>query len=322
MTGSNGTAPLGVITYGSAAQALIDRAFENFVQPAFATLSFCTTPVELLALDGSQLVVTHGTGFFWRLGEQDFVITNWHVLSGRNVFTGELLDATNAFIPRIIRVWGWRMISKGQQIEWIRSFWTVDMGQEGIDGFETPPIVGGYPLDIAAIPLPPGFVLTREPAGVASEKLSAIEPRVNIKSQDRIRTGAGDECMILGYPFKHYGGAGLPIWKRGSIATDTNMPIDGAPAFLVDAATSPAMSGAPVFRRATASAEVDRETQVVSEFRGYQFLGVYGGRLRSRELDQVNVGYAWFGSMVDQAIHHSACVWRQVQAAQMSARQS
>ena len=44
-----------------------------------------------------------------------------------------------------------------------------------------------------------------------------------------------------------FGGAMFPIWKRGSIASEPEIPIDGKPMFYIDTATRQGMSGAPVF---------------------------------------------------------------------------
>lgn len=107
--------------------------------------------------------------------------------------------------------------------------------------------------------------------------------------------------MIVGYPLITYTGLYLPIWKRGSLATDTNMSVDDSPAFLIDAATSSAMSGSPIFRRVSGVLTKEGDG-TVSETTGYQFVGVYAGRLESAELERVNVGYGWFGNHVDEAI--------------------
>jgi hypothetical protein len=133
-----------------------------------------------------------------------------------------------------------------------------------------------------------------------------------MRSQDKIATEAGDSCVILGYPLANYSKSRLPIWKRGSIATDTNMAIDGAPAFLIDAATSSAMSGSPVFRRASTAPEVHPETKVVSQLHAVEFIGVYAGRLQSKELGAINVGYCWFANQVDVAVAASWKTWRKV----------
>lgn len=64
-----------------------------------------------------------------------------------------------------------------------------------------------------------------------------------------IVTNVGDDCFILGYPLRNYEGLMLPIWKRGSLASETPLGLEGRPIFLVDAATTAGMSGSPIIRR-------------------------------------------------------------------------
>jgi len=301
-----------IIGYGSPEQPLVDLAFANFAGASIAGPSFCTTPVELLSLDGEDQLIAHATGFYWRHAGLDFVVTNWHVVSGRNPFTGQLMDQEHAFIPRRIRVYRWRIEYLEGQIRLLRPGFTYDLADVP-DLYAEPILVNGRAVDIAALPL-------AEPAieGPAGPRAVDIQPCVNMRVQDRIETQAGDECVILGYPLAQYSGLFLPIWKRGSLATDTNMPVDGAPAFLIDAATSQAMSGSPIFRRITGMTHQNPTTQIVAEHRGYQFLGVYAGRLQSRELAQINVGYGRFANQVDAAVAESWARWSRVLEARVA----
>jgi hypothetical protein len=280
---------------------LLDEAVQNFSGARFATRSFCTTPVELLSRDGLDTRISHGTGFFWHRCGIDYVVTNWHVLSGRNPFTGEMLSVSNGFIPDRIRVHGWKVSSHGNTLSLLRTGWTAELGDEGADIMKEPPMVRGKVVDIAAIPVPPGFVIEKDLDAAGQAKFGRLDPRVNMMTEDKIVSQAGDECMIVGYPLITYTGLYLPIWKRGSLATDTNMSVDDSPAFLIDAATSSAMSGSPIFRRVSGVLTKEGDG-TVSETTGYQFVGVYAGRLESAELERVNVGYGWFGNHVDEAI--------------------
>lgn len=301
-----------IITYGSPEQTLLDEAVQNFTDARFSTRSFCTTPVELLSNDGLDTVISHGTGFYWQRNGIDYVVTNWHVISGRNPFTGEMLSVSNGFIPDRIRVHGWKISCHGKKLNMLRTGWTVNLGDEGIEVMREPPRVRGKVVDIVAIPLPEDFVMVRELDDAGKEKFGDLEPRVNLAEEDKISTQVGDDCMIIGYPLTQYTGLLLPIWKRGSISTDTNMTVDNSPAFLIDAATSSAMSGSPIFRRVSSPAMVDTNTRTVSEAVGYQFVGVYAGRLESKDLERVNIGYGWFGNHVDDAIDVSMDRWNAV----------
>ena len=301
--------PQGVLSYGAPEQALIDMARANFTGSSFAALSFGTTPVEVLppyAEQGDD-PIAHATGFFWRGhgSTPDMVITNWHVLSGRNAFTGEVL---RGIIPRRLRVDGWTL-SMGPEgsTSLARKGWILQLSDEAVDAFSTPPTINGYPYDVAALPLPDGFMVERGP-GLEEHPLAKLQPAVNVHPFDHIPSQAGDEVALLAYPLRNYTGLKLPIWKRGSLSSDTQMTIDGSPAFLIDAATSEAMSGSPIFRRATTGATKTSTGEIV-EHAGFEFIGVYGGRLQNKELERINVGYGWLGTLVPHAVGHCWPLW-------------
>lgn len=112
----------------------------------------------------------------------------------------------------------------------------------------------------------------------------------------------GNDVFVVGYPLGSYEGFMFPIWKRGSIAAEPLFQIDDKPMFLVDAATTPGMSGSPVFRRSFGPAFLANKTTKLDAAVTTEFVGVYAGNLNNAELGRVNVGYAWYGKLVDEII--------------------
>jgi hypothetical protein len=49
--------------------------------------SLCTVPITQLA---NRSPMTSATAFAWKLNHQPYLITNWHVITGRNTQTGKL----------------------------------------------------------------------------------------------------------------------------------------------------------------------------------------------------------------------------------------
>jgi hypothetical protein len=147
-------------------------------------------------------------------------------------------------------------------------------------------------IDLVAIEIPAACL---RPSKYASCRLNECK-------FEKLFHMAGNDLMIVGYPLSSYDGAMLPIWKRGSLATEPLAAVDGKPMFFVDAASTQGMSGSPVVRRvfgpaAMADLTIKGDAIVVDEF-----VGVYAGRLGSKDLERVNLGYAWHGVLVDQII--------------------
>ena len=67
----------------------------------FEPLSFFSLRLTLL---NDQTEICTATGFTVRHDERDYLITNYHVLSGRNVDTGQPVSETTAVIPTHVAV--------------------------------------------------------------------------------------------------------------------------------------------------------------------------------------------------------------------------
>jgi hypothetical protein len=52
--------------------------------------SLVTAPLSLYF---NEQHLSHATGFIWKDGRQHYLITHWHVVSGRNANDGQLLSA-------------------------------------------------------------------------------------------------------------------------------------------------------------------------------------------------------------------------------------
>lgn len=257
----------------------------------FRTQSLCVTPVEFLdgnGVDSGKL----GTGFFWRHEGKTFLITNWHNVSGKNPFDFELLDPTTAFVPAKFQIFLPRAVGNESSFAPLgRVAHEVTLYAD----FNEPlwlehPEFERLRVDVVAIPLD----------GV---NLSA-EFHVNAHQSLELFNLVGADVFVVGYPFKNYTGIALPIWKRGSFATEPIWPIDGKPMFLIDAATRPGMSGAPIFRHQLGPATTVDRTIHAGNIVTTQFIGVYSGHIGD-SLQQLGIGFGWYGSLVDEIIHSS-----------------
>gem|GEM_PF-582942 len=274
----------------------------NFAGSGYNGLSFCCTPIELLANDGSDKVVGTATGFFWRKDDKHYLVTNWHVVSGRNSFT--LLLNPKAYVPKCFCFYGLSVSVQSGMVHFIRQRWTIEFTGDMDAVLAKPPQVDGQPIDIWGFPIADNSVFGRDPSRTGFEGGPEASCLLNDHSGQRIVTNVGDDCFILGYPLRNYDGFMPPIWKRGSIASETPLGLDGRPIFLVDAATTPGMSGSPIIRKVVTLTADNKDIGAIKEYSHYEMIGVYAGRLESLDLAAVNLGYGWYRSVIDRALDH------------------
>lgn len=230
------------------------------------------------------------------------MITNWHVVSGRNSLTGELNP--KGYVPQRIRFYGLSVSVEQGIVNFRRRAWVLDFNEEATDLLSKPPQVECQPLDIWGISIPEGLVFGRDSGRSGFHGAAEASCFVNENTGARIVTNAGDDCFILGYPLQNYEGLMPPIWKRGSIASEPSLGVGGRPVFLVDAATTPGMSGSPILRKVTTVTADNKDVGAIQEFSSYELIGVYAGRLESGKLAAVNLGYGWYRTMIDAALDH------------------
>ena len=292
----------GVLKYGGSGSVKVSSGNDNFAGAAINGLSLCCTPIELLANDGSDTVLGIATGFFWQLNGQPHLVTNWHVVSGRNSFTNQLNP--NGYSPKRINFYGLSVTTKSGLVNFRRQRWTLEWGDDMIDVLSNPPVADGKSLDIWGVPIPQGVVFGRDTTRTGFQGAEEATCFLNDHVGPRIVTNVGDDCFILGYPIRNYEGLMPPIWKRGAIASETPLGIEGHPIFLVDAATTSGMSGSPIIRKATTLTAANKDIGAVQEFASYELIGVYAGRLEGTPLASVNIGYGWYRTMIDRALDH------------------
>lgn len=291
----------GILKYGSSSAIGGIWGGDNFVQSSYNGLSFCCTPIELLANDGSETILGTATGFFWRHEGHPYLVTNWHVVSGRNPFTGQL--NSNGFIPRMLRFYGMSLDQSDGILNFRRREWILEWDDDNDANLKNPPTIDGQVLDLWGFPLHEGIVLQKDPHRSGFPGASNLSCFVNDNVLQRnIVTHVSDDCFIVGYPLKNYDGIMPPIWKRGSLASEPLLGLDGNPVFLVDGATTSGMSGSPIFRKVAVISKSTSRLGPIKEVSQFQIIGVYAGRLQNQALERVNIGYGWYQSMIGPAI--------------------
>jgi hypothetical protein len=223
-----------------------------------------------------------GTGFIWKIREQFYLVTAWHVLAVRDFFTGKNLEP-HAGRPNILRT-----LFNIQTGSFAKQRWDIKIKDD-----DDKPLWLVHPhrrVDIAVLPLPP-----RPP-----ELIVALYP-LNVLANTKLRIEIGMEVFILGYPFEIKLPA-YPVWKRGSIASEPQLIGLTTHYMLVDTASRPGMSGAPVIRRSWSGHMVEPGFVPLVDSPLSKFIGVYSGRLPTDHPHEAQIGLVWDGSFIDEII--------------------
>ena len=248
--------------------------------------------------DGSECA-PKATGFLYRKNEEIYLVTNLHVVSGRDIFTKQCLNKMGA-LPRRI-TFAPSVIKQNGQV--------------------TKPIILDIPLydnqnhplwlvhpqfrrdvDIAAIPvkIDNSNILSNEDNYYCINDVSFIND---------LLLEITDDVFVVGYP---YGKCStfttdfpIPIWKRASIASELDISYfwDERPVFLVDTTTKVGMSGSPVIGMPKGVIRsVDGSISLSTGSFSMQLLGIYSGRIDPEQKEDSCLGLVWKKELIDEII--------------------
>ena len=93
----------------------------------------------------------------------------------------------------------------------------------------------------------------------------------------------------------------LPVWKRGSVATEFNIDVGDLPSFIIDTATREGMSGSPVIARSVGGYTTVGGGTMIGPGTYNRFLGVYSGRYVGG-IDEAHLGIVWKVAAIDEII--------------------
>lgn len=265
-------------------------------QPKIDQFSLTALPLKVYTDNPESNV--NATAFFYKKKEDIYLITNWHVLTGlrwddRQPHSNKSYNQPteigvkffnkkdyhpnkfNSDIPEFLEEQRFRLYSEDGKALWLehRQYGSV--------------------ADIAVLKLS----LPKE------GYVRPINDTISSFNVSTMHTAVSMDVFILGFPKRLYTG-NIPIWKRGTIASEYLSPIDyhgkKITAFLVDTATYSGMSGAPVIQRSYGSFENMQCERILGT--GTKFLGVYSGRLMQDEDKEVQLGIVFKQELIDDII--------------------
>lgn len=230
-------------------------------------------------------VLSEATAFLWEVRGRFFLITNWHVATGRNHETGRCL-ASHGGVPNQLIVAFPKNERSDPPIEVVVS--TVD--EDGNPLWIEHPTYGAT-VDVVALPIVPP-----EMSESHYFPLSAI-PTMPLKQR------VGMPVFILGFPFGRRG-AGMPVWKQGSFASEPFLAPVHERFLIVDTASRPGMSGSPVIQRVHGEVELEDGTygRVTRGDGACRFVGVYSGRFHTDNPQDAQLGRVWPRQLVVEIV--------------------
>lgn len=202
-----------------------------------------------------------------------YLVTNWHVVTGRHRETLADLNDT-PFHPEDIVVWN----HLGGNIG---TFSTRDVVRLRDDDdrplwLEHPRF--GRRVDVVAIP----FDL---PAHIEFHPYS-------LDDRPAVPLTIASQVSIVGFPFGLTSASGLGIWVQGTVATEPELDFDELPCFLVDCRTTRGQSGSPVIFHSSTGVVPMKGGQQMYPGSVTKLWGVYSSRVN----DEADLGHVWRAS--------------------------
>ncbi len=235
-------------------------------------------PSLLVSLFVNKQLLGTATGFIVEKDSKYFLVTNWHVVSGRNSNTNQPSSHTGG-LPDEIQI----LLHSHQLGLWIPyDYQLLDPSSGKPMWLEHPK---GREVDVVAIRL--GTL----PNGVQPYPMDRTLANADLSLMP------GMPVFIIGFPFGISAAAALPIWKTGHLASDHDIDYNGKPSFLIDATTRGGMSGSPVVARMSGGHYTSKGFTVSSRM-ATRFLGVYSGRIR----EDSEIGIVWRPSVIDEIL--------------------
>jgi len=267
-------------------------------------LSSVTTPIE--AIDSNGVSVGRATGFFYRSRSSDlYLVTNWHVVSARDPAKPQV--SKNGAVPCKLIYKLHAKVDPDNSIQLSqRNQQTLEINSEDGDSpewLEHP--THRHKVDVVAVKIGNEREL---------EKVCFFGTVSEVEEFEAdYQHGVMDDVFVIGYPWGLSGGNEiLPLYKRGSIASEPSVDYMNRPAFLIDCRTSKGMSGSPVIVSHSGVWNPDDKMTDRTIFGTVtNFVGIYSGRLRSveaageRSLEDISeIGTVWKKHLIDEIVNN------------------
>lgn len=246
-----------------------------------------------------DIVLSNATCFFVERNEKVYLVTNWHVVSGRDADTYKCLDK-NAAVPNNLRVYLGKKVKEGSFLFDDDIYATIQIKDEEDNSLWYEKSIDGKMIDVVLVPIKKieGFdVFTIDEAEYAESK-EVIGGNINKLYQLYVTA----EIYIVGFPFGRITDS-TPIWKKASVASEPNIDIKDMPYYFADTATKKGMSGSPVVARENNGIFYkDKEGKLRRTYT--KLAGIYSGRIGadSEKANDAQLGRVWKVNVIEDIL--------------------
>lgn len=237
----------------------------RILQPSLQSLF-----VEVMA---NGYLISSATAFVCRAPVgTDHLITNRHVVTGRNQETGEPLHSTCA-IPDTLRIYhngpefGQVVPIEVPLLETDTPLWT-----------EHPSL--GDKADLVAL-------------RIRSDERIRLYPH-RVRHDTHLRIEPADRVSVVGFPFGERTAPSFAVWATGFVASEPDIDHGGRPVFLIDCRTRRGQSGSPVILGRSSHGYLTYDDGSTMGQLIPQLLGVYSGRINAES----DLGIVWKASAI------------------------
>jgi hypothetical protein len=216
-----------------------------------------------------SIFLNNATAFIIRSKTQNYLVTNYHVVTNKDVFAKTWVDSTKKISPNKIlifqngKVLGQYKIKSEPLLDSLGNpVWYESSIKNGI-------------IDVVELPLKDTNDISIYPVAYKSP----LDTLIFLRPTDRV--------FVLGFPLGTFRSPYLPVWKSGLIASEPDLDQKKMPLIYIDAITYPGMSGSPVYY---ISNEINGKANDRIEFPDLQsiFVGVFS----AQQVDNV-FGVMW-----------------------------
>ena len=192
----------------------------------YSLISFFSLHIDML-LGGKK--IGSGTGFLYKPNgiNKQFLVTNYHILTASNPINPRATLEGYPDCPDSICF----SVPDKKNAEPIRC---------GIPLFKE-----DHPKWLEHKDRPKGVDIVAIPVNFPLN--CTVFDQTQLSLVDDINFEVGSDLFIVGFPYGYGAGDFLPIWKKGTVASEPLFEPDGLKRFYIDSFTKPGMPGSPVF---------------------------------------------------------------------------